>query len=490
MELILSIDQGTTSSRAIIFDTDGTVLADERVELTQYYPKPGWVEQDADEILKSVVKVCGAVVEKLGDRSKDIVAAGITNQRESTVVWDRKSGRPLHRVIVWQCRRSSGICDEIKGEGVEPVIQEKTGLVVDPYFSATKLTWLLRNNDDLRKAAEKGQLCFGTIDSWLLYKLTGKHLTDFSNASRTLLFNIEKLDFDEDLLDIFGIPGGILPEPRPSISLFGNIEKKWFGIEVPVYGVAGDQQASLFGHGCFEPGMAKNTYGTGCFLLMNVGESPCISRRGLLGTVAWVNGNRRTYALEGSVFIAGAVVKWLRDMLGVIEDVSISEELARSIPDNGGVYFVPAFVGLGAPYWNADCRGLITGLTGGSGKAHVVRAALESICYQAWEIVKAMEEDSGVGLRELRVDGGVTENEFVMQFQSDILNKTVAKTYVTETTALGVALMAGMGCGIFNDFSDIKRVVKYEKKYEPQMNGDKRNELLDGWKKAVKRTLM
>lgn len=490
MGLILSIDQGTTSSRAIVFDSNGQTLADERVELTQYYPKPGWVEQDGEEVLNTVVEVCRAVVEKLGSRSKEIEAAGITNQRESTVVWDRRSGRPLHKVIVWQCRRSAGICDEIKNEELESLIREKTGLVVDPYFSATKLSWLLRNNSVLRRAAKNGQLCFGTIDSWLLYKLTGNHFTDFSNASRTLLFNIDRLEFDVELLRMFGIPESILPEPRPSISFFGKIDKKWFGLEVPVYGVAGDQQASLFGHGCFEPGMAKNTYGTGCFLLMNVGEKPCISHSGLLGTIAWVNGGKRTYALEGSVFIAGAVVKWLKDMLGIIDDVSESERLAKSVPDNGGVYFVPAFVGLGAPHWNAKCRGIISGLTGGSGKAHVARAALESICYQARDIVKAMEEDSGVELKELRVDGGVTANEFVMQFQADILNKVVSKTFVTETTALGVALMAGMGCGIYTELSDIKRVVKYEKRYEPRMDADERNRLLEGWRMAVKRSIL
>ncbi len=485
---ILALDQGTTSSRALVYDLNGNVISVSQREIKQYYPKPGWVEHDPEEIFKTQIDVAKDAVKKAGG-SENLLAVAITNQRETTVVWDKKSGKPVYKAIVWQCRRSAGICDELKNEGYESLIREKTGLVVDAYFSATKIMWLFRKYPELYSAAKKGEIAFGTIDSWLIYKLTGNHLTDYSNASRTMIFNIKTLNWDEELLDIYDIPRSILPEARPPFSNFGLVKDTYFGKSVPIMGVIGDQQASLLGQGCIDEGMVKNTYGTGCFVLMNTGRTPYWSKKGLLTTCAWGKDKNVTYALEGSVFIGGAVIQWLRDGLKIIEKASQTEELAIQIENNGGVYFVPAFVGLGAPYWNMKARGTITGITRGTDYRHIVRAALESIAYQSYDVIKSMEEDSNLQLKELRVDGGASANNFLMQFQSDILGVKILRPEVLESTSRGAFFAAALNMGIFS-IGDINKMIKISKEFKPEMDVKEKEELLKGWKDAVRKTLI
>ncbi|KIQ54317.1 glycerol kinase GlpK, partial [Meiothermus taiwanensis] len=444
MPYILALDQGTTSSRAIVFDLEGRPQAMAQQEFMQHFPQPGWVEHDPLEIWQTQLRVAQEAIQRAGIQPGEIVALGITNQRETTVLWERATGRPVHRAIVWQDRRTAPICDELRKEGYEALFRQKSGLVLDAYFSGTKVKWLLQNVPGLRERARKGELCFGTIDSWLIYNLTGGrvHATDVSNASRTLLFNLHTLRWDEELLGILGLPEALLPEVRPSAGLFGETLPELFGAPIPIAGVAGDQQAALFGQACFSPGMAKNTYGTGCFLLMHTGQERVASQNGLLTTLAWqLEGQPPEYALEGSVFVAGAVVQWLRDGLGIIQSSSEVEDLARQVERTDGVYLVPAFVGLGAPYWDAYARGTIVGLTRGSSKAHLARAALEAIAYQSRDVLEAMKADAGLKLSELRVDGGATVNDLLMQFQADILGTPVVRPQVTETTALGAAYL-------------------------------------------------
>jgi len=424
-QYILALDQGTTSSRAILFNHEGIIIAVKQIPFNQIFPKPGWVEHDPMEIWDTQLSAARGAIAAAQIESEQIRAIGITNQRETTILWERSTGRPVYNAIVWQCRRSAGICEELKKDGSEPLIREKTGLLADAYFSGTKLTWLFRERPDLRLKAERGDLMFGTVDSWLIYNLTGKHVTDPSNASRTLLFNIKERRWDDDLLRLLGVPAAVLPEVLPSSGYFGMTKKELFGKAIPVTGVAGDQQAALFGHACFDPGEAKNTYGTGCFTLMNTGPFPVESAHNLLTTVAWDLGKGYTYALEGSVFVAGAVIQWLRDQLGLLTDAAESEALARSVDDTGGVYLVPAFVGLGAPYWDSEVRGTVVGLTRGTTKAHLVRSALEAIAYESRDLLDAMENDSGKCLGSIKADGGAAANSFLMQFQADIMGRSV-----------------------------------------------------------------
>ncbi|MCS7068450.1 MAG: glycerol kinase GlpK [Meiothermus sp.] len=489
MPYILALDQGTTSSRAIVFDLEGQPRAMAQQEFMQHFPQPGWVEHDPLEIWQTQRQVAREAIQQAAIQPGEIVALGITNQRETTVLWERATGRPVHRAIVWQDRRTAGICDELKAHGYEGVFRQKTGLVLDAYFSGTKVKWLLDNLPGLRERAGKGELCFGTIDSWLIYNLTGGrvHATDVSNASRTLLFNLHTLRWDEHLLGILGIPRALLPEVRPSAGLFGETLPELLGAAIPIAGVAGDQQAALFGQACFTPGMAKNTYGTGCFMLMNTGQTQVESRRGLLTTVAWqLEGAPPEYALEGSVFVAGAVVQWLRDGLGLIQASSEVEPLARQVQSTEGVYLVPAFVGLGAPHWDAYARGTLVGLTRGTTKAHIARAALEAIAYQSRDVLEAMEADSGLPLSELRVDGGASVNDLLMQFQADLLGTPVVRPKVTETTALGAAYLAGVGVGMLTKEQIAERWA-VEKRFEPAMPQAERERLYSGWKKALER---
>ncbi|NMD01766.1 MAG: glycerol kinase GlpK, partial [Bacteroidales bacterium] len=448
---ILSLDQGTTSSRAIVFDNNGLPVSTAQKEFRQFYPKPGWVEHSPEEIWSTQAGVAMEAIAKAGIESRNIQSIGITNQRETTLVWDRTTGKPVYKAIVWQDRRTADFCDKLKKDGYAKKILEKTGLIIDAYFSATKVRWILDNVPGAREKANKGILAFGTVDSWLVWNLTkGKlHITDVSNASRTMLFNIHTLNWDSELLKIFNIPQSILPEVRSSSEIYGNTQGH-FATAIPVAGIAGDQQAALFGQMCIEPGMVKNTYGTGCFLMMNIGNEPVRSKSRLLTTVGWKIGNRTDYALEGSIFIGGAVVQWLRDSLGVIKKSSDVEKLAAKVADSDGVYFVPAFAGLGAPYWNQHARGTITGLTRGSTAAHIARAALDSIAYQTLEVLLAMKKDSGIDVRELRVDGGATVNSNLLQFQSDILQAKVVRPKITETTALGAAYLAGLATGYWS----------------------------------------
>ena len=484
---VLALDQGTTSSRALTYDLGGSIISVAQKEITQYYPTPGWVEHDPLEILNTQFDVARIAIEKAGGINGLLMVA-ITNQRETTVVWDRDNGKPLYRAIVWQCRRSSDICNDLKSRGYEDLIKKKTGLVIDAYFSASKLMWLFQNQSDIRKLADKGKLAFGTIDSWLIYNLTGEHLTDYSNASRTMLFNINNLKWDKELLKIMDIPESVLPEAKPSFSMFGNIKSEIFGKEVPLYGVIGDQQSSLLGQGCIKEGMVKNTYGTGCFVLMNTGAQTAFSKKGLLTTCCWGDEKSTTYALEGSVFIGGAVVQWLRDELKIIKDPSESEKRAIEAKDNGGVYFVPAFVGLGAPYWDMDARGTIVGLTRGSRDVNIVRAALEAIAYQSYDVVETMEQDSLIHVTEMRVDGGASRNNFLMQFQSDILNKRILRPEVLESTSRGAFFASEIASGILK-FEDIDKIVKIDKEFKPLMPQAKREILLEGWKSAIKKTM-
>jgi glycerol kinase len=487
---IISLDQGTTSSRAILFDHAGKPLASVSRELRQIYPRPGWVEHDPEEIWSSQIEVAGKVIEKAGIDAGSVAAIGITNQRETTVVWNRKTGKPVSNAIVWQCRRTASICDDMKARGLEDAVRAKTGLVLDAYFSGTKVKWILDNVAGAREAAERGELAFGTIDCWLVSKLSGGrlHITDYSNASRTMLFNINKLDWDDELLGELGIPRTMLPEVKPSSAVYGTTEPgDFFGQSIPIAGIAGDQQAALFGQACFEAGLAKNTYGTGCFVLMNVGEKPIPSKTGLLSTIAWGIDGRVEYALEGSIFIAGAAIQWLRDELQIISDAAESEKLARSVPDNGGVYFVPAFVGLGAPYWDMYARGTLVGLTRGANRGHIARAALESLCYQTRDVFECMMQDSGRRLDELKVDGGAIGNDLLMQFQSDILGVPVSRPEVIETTALGAAYLAGLAVGYWEDFDEISSNWREQARFAPHMGKEERERLYSHWKRAVER---
>ncbi len=488
---IMALDQGTTSSRAIIFDENGLIKGVTNREFTQIYPKPGWVEHDAMEIWGSQIGVAKEVLLKCGLSVNDIAAIGITNQRETTVVWDKNTGKPVYNAIVWQCRRTAPICDDLKARGLTEKIREKTGLVVDAYFSGTKVKWILDNVEGTREKAEKGELLFGNIDTWLIWNLTGGkvHVTDYSNASRTMLFNIHKLDWDDEILKELNIPRAMLPKVMPSSHIYGYTTTEVFGGEIPIAGDAGDQQAALFGQACYAPGMAKNTYGTGCFMLMNTGEKAVESKSGLLTTIAWGADGKVEYALEGSIFIAGAVIQWLRDELRVLDNAAQSEELATKVEDNNGVYLVPAFVGLGAPYWDMYARGAILGLTRGAKREHIVRAALESICYQTRDVLEAMQKDSGITLKSLKVDGGAVANNFLMQFQSDILGVPVDRPKVIETTALGAAYLAGLAVGYWKDKNDISAKWQIDRTFKPQMDIDTRERLYKGWKKAVKRSM-
>ena len=488
---IMALDQGTTSSRAIIFDENGTIKGVTNREFTQIYPKPGWVEHDPMEIWGSQIGVAREVLSKSGLSPSDIAAIGITNQRETTIVWDKNTGKPVYNAIVWQCRRTAPICDDLKARGLAEKIREKTGLVVDAYFSGTKVKWILDNVEGAREKAEKGELLFGNVDTWLIWNLTGGkvHVTDYSNASRTMLFNIHKLDWDDEILQELNIPRSMLPKPMPSSHVYGYTTTEVFGGEVPIAGDAGDQQAALFGQACYSPGMAKNTYGTGCFMLMNTGEKAVTSQSGLLTTIAWGVDGKVEYALEGSIFIAGAVVQWLRDELRILDNAAQSEELATKVQDNNGVYLVPAFVGLGAPYWDMYARGTIVGLTRGAKREHIVRAALESICYQTRDVLEAMQKDSGITLKSLKVDGGAVANNFLMQFQSDILGVPVDRPKVIETTALGAAYLAGLAVGYWKDKDDIASKWQIDRTFSPEMDSGMRDNLYKGWKKAVQRAL-
>jgi len=482
---ILALDQGTTSSRAIVFDNKGIPAAMTQKEFKQYFPKPGWVEHDPEEIWTSQANVATEVIKNANIKSVDINAIGITNQRETTIVWNRKTGKPIYNAIVWQDRRTAAYCDKLKKDGIDKIIQNKTGLIVDAYFSATKVKWILDNVKGARKLALEGKLAFGTIDSWLVWKLTGGkiHITDVSNASRTMLFNIHTMKWDDELLKIFNIPASMLPEVRTSSEIY-CVTSELFDVEIPVSGIAGDQQAALFGQMCIEPGMVKNTYGTGCFMMMNIGAKPLLSKNRLLTTVAWQIGNQTQYALEGSIFIAGAVVQWLRDGLGIIKESSDIEKLAGEVDDSGGVYFVPAFTGLGAPYWNQHARGTITGITRGTTAAHIAKAALDSISYQTFDALQAMQKDSKIRIKELRVDGGAAVNNGLMQFQSDILKTNVVRPEITETTALGAAYLAGLATGFWKNIDEINKLWHVEKVFTPSTKN--MSSLINGWHKAVK----
>lgn len=489
-QYIMALDQGTTSSRAVIFDDQGKVISIAAKEFSQIYPRPGWVEHDPVEIWDSQMEAARQALESVNLSPQQIAAIGVTNQRETTLIWDRESGRPVYNAIVWQCRRTASACSKIKKAKFAQKIRKKTGLVIDAYFSATKVQWILDQQKAIRRAAEKGELAFGTVDSWLVYNLTGKklHITDYSNASRTMLYNIHDLSWDGEILEYLNIPDQLLPAVRASSEIYGSTSPAAFlGLEVPVAGIVGDQQGALFGQTCFRKGLSKNTYGTGCFLLMNIGGKPVLSRRNLLTTIAWGIGRRIEYALEGSVFIGGAVVQWLRDELRMIQQASESERLASSLQSNEGVYFVPAFVGLGAPYWDMYARGTILGITRGTTPAHITRAALESIAYQTRDVLESMEGDSGMKLKELRVDGGAAANEFLMQFQADLLGVPVVIQETTETTALGAAYLAGLAVGFWKDQQQIAANYRVKRRFIPRMNPKQRESLYRKWKMAVER---
>jgi len=485
---ILALDQGTTSSRAIVFDHSGSVVAVAQKEFRQIFPQPGWVEHDAGEIWATQLFTAKEAISKAGLTAGDIAAIGITNQRETTLVWDRGSGVPIHNAIVWQDRRTAAACDRLKARGLEPLIKRKTGLVIDAYFSGTKIEWLLKNVPGARARAKAGALAFGTVDSWLVWNLTGGrvHITDPSNASRTMLFNLKSGDWDDELLKIFGIPRSLLPRVASSSEVYGETQA-FGGAGVPIAGIAGDQQAALFGQACTRPGMVKNTYGTGCFMLMNTGTRPIVSRNNLLTTVAWRIGNRTEFALEGSIFIAGAVVQWLRDGLGIIQSSSEVEALAAQVVDPQGVYLVPAFAGLGAPHWDQYARGLVAGITRGTTAAHIARAALEGIAFQVADVLRAMEADAKITLKELRVDGGACANNLLMQFQSDLLGVPVVRPKVTETTALGAAYLAGLATGFWKDQKQIATQWQVDRRFQPAMKPAQRKQLAAGWRKALER---
>jgi len=487
---ILAIDQGTTSSRAIIFDREGREVSKAQNEFRQYYPKPGWVEHDPDEIWGTTSGVIADALASANITRKQIAAIGISNQRETTVIWDKKTGKPVYNALVWQDKRTSNICDNLKDRGLEKKIKEKTGLVVDSYFSATKIKWILDNVDGVRERAENGELLFGTIDSWLIWKLTGAklHITDYTNASRTMLYNIFDLEWDDELLTELKIPKSLLPEVKKSSEVYGKTDSDVFGAEIPIAGIAGDQQAAAFGQGCFKKGMVKNTYGTGCFMLMNTGKEPVKSENGLLTTIAWNLDGEVKYALEGSIFIAGAVIQWLRDELKIIDSAADSEYFARKVNDSGGVFLVPAFSGLGAPYWDMYARGTIVGLTRGSKKEHIIRAALEGIAYQSRDVLEAMESDSGLKLKEMKVDGGAVKNDFLMQFQADILGAEVERPEINETTALGAAYLAGLGVGYWQGIDELVEKMRNERIFKPKMAKKDREAAYQGWKKAVRKS--
>jgi glycerol kinase len=490
MKAILALDQGTTSSRAIVFDAAGVIRAVAQKEFSQLFPQPGWVEHDPEEIWATQVAVAGEAIARAGLHARDVAAIGITNQRETTVVWDRASGRPLCNAIVWQDRRTAGACDALKARGLEPRFTEKTGLVLDAYFSGTKLAWILDNVKGARASAAAGKLAFGTVDSWLIWKLSGGavHATDPSNASRTLLYNIHTGAWDEELLQLLGVPPGLLPEVRPSSGVVAQTTSDLFAARIPIAGIAGDQQAALFGQRCVAPGMVKNTYGTGCFMLMHTATSPIRSRAKLVTTAVCPTGPVREYALEGSVFMAGAVVQWLRDGLGVIRSSGEVEALAASVPDNGGVYFVPAFAGLGSPHWDQYARGAIVGLTRGATAGNLARAALEAIAYQTADVLAAMESDAAIRLTELRVDGGAARNDSLMQFQADVLGVRVVRPRILETTALGAAYLAGLGVGYWKSADELSAQWQAERVFEPKMDRGRAAGLLAGWRKAVERS--
>ncbi len=490
-QYILSIDQGTTSSRAILFNKGGEIVATAQKEFEQHFPKPGWVEHDPNEIWTSVLGCIAEVLNNTNIEANQVAGIGITNQRETAVVWDKQTGRPIYKAIVWQSRQTEDICRNLKQQGYEETIRSKTGLLIDPYFSGTKVKWILENVEGAREKAEAGDLLFGTIDTWLIYKFSGgkTHVTDYSNASRTLMFNIYDLKWDEELLEILDVPQSMLPEVRPSSEIYTKtVSYHFFGEEIPIAGIAGDQQAALFGQACFEKGMAKNTYGTGCFLLMNTGEEPVASKQGLLTTIAWGLDGKINYALEGSIFVAGSAVQWLRDGLQMIESSQESEAFASEVDTTEGVYMVPAFVGLGTPYWDSDARGAVFGLTRGTKKEHFIRATLESLAYQTKDVMQAMSVDAGIDLKTLRVDGGAVKNDLLMQFQSDILEVPVERPEIQETTALGSAYLAGIAVGYWKDQEEIAAQWLNEKTFEPKMDKTESDRLYKGWEKAVKAT--
>lgn len=489
-QYVIALDQGTTSSRCILFDREQNIVGVAQREFTQIYPKPGWVEQDPMEIWSSQSSVLTEVLAQTGIAPTEVAAIGITNQRETTIVWDKATGRPIYNAIVWQCRRTAPLCEELKADGdFSDYIKEHTGLLIDAYFSATKLKWILDHVEGARERARAGELLFGTVDSWLVWKLTGgkAHVTDYTNASRTMLFDIQNLCWDEEICRRLDIPMEMLPQVCSSSQVYGFTNLQ--GVEVPIAGIAGDQQAALFGQGCFHPGEAKNTYGTGCFLLMNTGEQLCRSENGLLTTIAIGLNGRVQYALEGSVFVGGAVIQWVRDELRFISESRDAEYYASKVPDTGGVYLVPAFTGLGAPYWDMYARGALVGLTRGTNRDHIIRAAQESIAYQSWDLVDAMEKDTGIPLSALNADGGASRDKFLMQFQADILNKPVRRPVIRETTALGAALLAGLAAGVWSSQEEVKSRMKTDSLYEPAMDEAKRQKLLRGWHKAVGRSL-
>ena len=489
---IVALDQGTTSSRAVVFDKNGDIVSVSQKEFTQIFPKSGWVEQDPMEIWACQSGVMREAIEMTSINPKEIAAIGITNQRETTIVWDKNTGKPIYNAIVWQCRRTSEICDEIEANGYKDMIKDKTGLILDAYFSGTKIKWILDNVEGAREKAENGELLFGTVDTWLIWNLTrGKvHVTDYSNASRTMLYNIKELKWDDEILELLNIPKSMLPKVKPSSCIYGNTDEQMLaGAQIPIAGCAGDQQSALFGQTCFEEGSAKNTYGTGCFMLMNTGEKPVESKNGLLTTIAWGVDGKVEYALEGSIFVGGAVIQWLRDELKILYNAKQSEFYATSVEDTNGVYVVPAFTGLGAPHWNMYARGCVMGLTRGANREHLVRASLESIAYQVKDVLHAMEEDSGLKLVGLKVDGGASANNFLMQFQSDILDTNINRPKVVETTALGAAYLAGLAVGFYSSKDDIKNSWIIDKEFKPNMEEAKRANLYKGWKKAVQRSL-
>lgn len=485
---ILAIDQGTTSTRAILFNKKGEIVHVAQQEFTQIFPQPGWVEHNANEIWGSVLAVMATVLAEVNVKPEQIAGIGITNQRETAVVWDKETGNPIYNAIVWQSRQTAQICEELKAQGYDQLFREKTGLLIDAYFSGTKVKWILDHVEGAREKAEQGKLLFGTIDTWLIWKLSGgrAHVTDYTNASRTLMYNIYELKWDDELLDILGVPKSMLPEVRPSSEIYANtIDYHFFGHQVPIAGVAGDQQAALFGQACYQEGMAKNTYGTGCFMLMNTGEKAVKSEHGLLTTIAWGLDGKVEYALEGSIFVAGSAIQWLRDGLRMFKEAKDSEAYAARVSSTDGVYMVPAFVGLGTPYWDSDVRGAVFGLTRGTSKEHFIRATLESLAYQTRDVLSAMEQDSGIALKTLRVDGGAVQNNFLMQFQSDILNVPVERPIVSETTALGAAYLAGLAVGYWESQEEIAKQWVIDKKFEPGMSDSEREKLYEGWKKVV-----
>jgi len=487
---ILALDQGTSGSTALVVDADGRVRSHGYAELPQYYPQPGWVEHDPDEIWSTTVAAAREALGRARLTGAEVAAIGITNQRETTIVWDRLTGRPIHRAIVWQCRRTAALCDRLRADGLAPVVREHTGLVLDAYFSGTKIRWLLNEVDGASERAVRGELAFGTVDSWLLWNLTGGrvHATDPSNASRTMCLDIRSIAWDETMLEVLGVPASLLPAVRPSGSVFGETAGLgWLPPGIPITGIVGDQQAALFGQACFEPGMTKNTYGTGCFLLLNTGGKPVASSRGLLTTVAWQVGGETVYALEGSVFVAGAAIQWLRDGLGILASAAESQRIAESVADTGGVYLVPAFVGLGAPYWDMYARGAIVGITRGTTRAHVVRAALEAIAYQSRDVLETMLADAGVPLRAIRVDGGAAANDFLCQFQADIMRVDVLRPRVIESTSLGAAYLAGLGAGIWPSLGEVAKRCEIDRRFVPAMEESRRAALYAGWRRAVER---